>query len=205
MKYIILDTETTDLNGEVIQLSFMVLNNDFDVEMFKSFYCNTEELVSDGAFNVHHISNKMLEELSDGKYIEDYLLDEYKDIFFSEGVVFIGYNVGFDLKRINYSLESTGLGLPATRICPDLRRLDKKLAYQYDLMATCRRKLKQIKGLNLAEAVNRLVPKKIDCDNVYRYLCDTFNVRTAGTNYHDASYDVACTYVLLLSLSDEIC
>lgn len=205
MKYIILDTETSDLNGEVIQMAFMVVNEDLDIEMFESFYCNTEQIISDGAFNVHHISNKMLKELSGGKWFEDYLLKDYKKVFFDKGRVFTGFNIPYDLKRINYTLEYTGLSLPAVRTATDLRRLDDNLVYSFDLMKTCRRKFNQIKGINLKECTDRLVSGTLDVDEVYKYYCKKYGIRTSGNGYHDASYDVVCTYLLLVALSDEVC
>lgn len=206
MKYIILDTETTDLEGDVVQMAIMVLDENFKVESFESFYCDTDRLVSQKAFEIHGISNEIASELSGGKYLEDYLLgdDRYKELFFSPGTVFVGFNVLFDLKAINRVLmERTGLSFSMPLQCKSIFTLDPNRRYYLDMMQYYRQKTGMIKGLNLAKAVE-LAVKDVDVDGFYKRVAEHFKIK-AGHNFHDAAYDTYCTMLLLFEYGKDVC
>lgn len=206
MNYIIFDTETTDLKGEVIQLSYMVVDEEFNIKDFKSFYCDTDCEIKQGAIGVHGITRELLEVLSEGKYFEDRVLGDrnVKSIFIDGvGYVFMGYNVMFDVDAVNRTLLNCGSSMTHTMQTKTLRDLSPSLNYTYDLMTAVTRKLEMRSNIKLSVAVDLLVKQRftnINVDMFYDDLKKKFNIKTKGSNYHDASYDVACTYLLLLSL-----
>ena len=210
MKYVILDTETTDLKGDVVQMAIIVLDDNFKVESFDSFYCNTDKIVSEGAFKVHGISNQMAKELSEGKFLEDYLLGnpKYKKLLFEPGVVFVGFNVMFDLNTINRVLmDKTGVSFSSPIKCNSILNLDEKRRYCLDMMYYARRKTGMIKGLNLSKAVELIVEdvKGNELEDLYKQVSKYYNVKHSSHSFHDAAYDTYCTMLLLFQYGKEVC
>ena len=207
MKYVIFDTETTDLKGEVIQLSYMLVDSRFNVLDFDSFYCDTNSKIAQGAFNVHGINNELLEVLSGGKFLEDYLLSDTKrrSLFIDgTGLVFIGYNVKYDIERLNQSLLTTGKCLTSMFDTNHLSGLNEAFSYSFDLMKATRDYLRTPRFVKLCQAVDLVVKRKfpdLDIDTLYEIHKEKFNLKSRGSNFHDASYDVFCTYMLLLALN----
>ena len=207
MKFVIFDTETSDLRGEVIQLSYMVVDERFEIVEFDSFYCDTTMKITQGAFNVHGISNELLEVLSEGKFLEDYLLkDPNRRSIFIDGVglTFMGYNVNYDIERMNQSLLPTGKCLTSMVNTSSLVGLSEAFSYSYDLMKAAKDYLRVPKFIKLSQAVDFIVKRKnpdLDIDFLYELYKEKFNLKTRGGTYHDASYDVFCTYMLFLSLN----
>lgn len=207
MRYVIFDTETTDLVGDVVQMGIIVLDENFKVEFFDSFYCNTDKIVSDGAFKIHGISNDIALELSEGKYLEDYILGnpKYKSLFFDPGVVFVGFNVGFDLSTVNRVLmEKTGVSFPTPAKCTSILNLDENRRYSLDLMQHYRKKIGMVKGLTLAKTVE-LVVKDVDVEEFYKEVISYFKVKNCGLKFHDAAFDTYCTMLLLFEYGKDVC
>lgn len=205
MKFVILDTETTDFNGEVIQLAVAVLDERFRVISFDSFYCDTNELVSKGAYEVHGLSNELVHKLSGGKYLEDYLLNDpkYKSLFFEEDIVVMGFNVNFDVKSINNTLLNTGMTLNHLYSCHSPLVAQPGKSYYFDLMKYARRRTGMVKGLNLSKAVELLVPY-INADEAFENVRKKFGIES-GTNYHDAAFDTFCTILLFYEYVKNPC
>lgn len=207
MRYVIFDTETTDLKGEVIQLSYMLLDDKLEVVDFKSFYCDTNEKISQGAFNVHGISNSLLEVLSKGKYLEDYLLKDpnMRSIFIEgTGCVFIGYNVKFDIERINQTLLPTGSCLTTMFDTDSIDCSNESFNYSLDLMQCVKKQTRSGRFIKLSDATERITKFRIpdvDFEAVYEDFKKKFKIETLNQGYHDASYDVFYTYLLLLALN----
>ena len=206
MSYIIFDTETTDLKGEVIQLSYMEVDEQFNIKDFRSFYCDTDCVIKQGAINVHGITKELLEVLSEGKYFEDRVLgdEKVKSIFIDGfGHVFMGYNVMFDVDSVNRTLLNCGSSMTCTMQTKSLENLSPSMNYTYDLMTAVTRHLGSKTNIKLSMAVDILVKRRfpeMDVDAIYENLKNQFGIKTRGSNYHDAAYDVVCTYLILLSL-----
>lgn len=106
MNHVIFDTETTDLNGEIIQFAAVVTGDKVNTPLqLINFYCMPTAPISAGATAVHGITNEMIYELSGGKTFEDYVLNEYRELFLGSGSIFHAYNIKFDTKMVNNSLE----------------------------------------------------------------------------------------------------
>ncbi|WP_139154757.1 3'-5' exonuclease, partial [Enterobacter hormaechei] len=92
---IILDTETTDLYGEVIELA--IINNEGSV-LFNHRIKPKEQKIKPNAEAIHHISMEMLK---DEKELSFYM-DELTDIFTKYKNLVI-YNAAFDIECLNVS------------------------------------------------------------------------------------------------------
>lgn len=214
MKYVIFDTETTDLRGEVIQLAYMLLDSNFDIVDFDSFYCDTTKVITKGAFDVHGISNEVLEVLSNGKNLEDYILSpKHKKVFFSKGTVFIGYNVTFDIARVNQTLvnQTTDTDNVGVTFSPRLRTnrlvgLNENETYHLDAMMFCRQYFKMVKGLTLGKAfeLSNIKFPNHTTDEMFEHFRSKYGVESKGL-LHDAAYDVFLTYLIMLKFGNLMC
>lgn len=208
MKYVIFDTETGRMYDDVIQLSYIVLDDNFSIIDFKSFHTLIDNLIHPDAFNVHHISNEMLDDLSKGLRLEDYLLNSpHKELFFGKDVVLLGYNVNYDIKSVANSLAPIGVEMPIIKNVKSLRGLLPNAMYSLDLMQHFKAKHNLRNGFKLTDAIKttlRDLPKDFDLDEFYNDLCSKFNVVPTSLGFHDASYDVVCTYLVMLGLHDRL-
>ena len=109
MKIVILDTETTGIGNrdEVIQFSSICIDENFTVLGASNSYCKVTIPVPPEATAIHGITNEILDELSDNKFLEDHI--ESLDYMVNpKDTIFIGYNIAFDIDKINYSLTNAG-------------------------------------------------------------------------------------------------
>lgn len=202
IKIVVFDTETTGLKDtdQVIQFSAIVLNYEFKVIAMDSFYCNVKIPISQGAIDIHGINNKDLEKLSKGKYIEDYMpFLNYMNQ--KDNVIFVGYNVDFDIKKINNSLTNEGYepinfgrklqALPTRPMSGNgyldiMRPLCNNLGYKGN------RKLNMIfnnHGPCDEERVRLIISK----------LAEKYNVELKDkSSYHDSLFDTMITTSLLI-------
>lgn len=216
MNYILIDTETTGfrgtvghvngnsytLQGEVIQLSALVIDTNLNVKDVISFYCMPTEPISDEAYKVHHISNDSILRLSGGKSLEEYLYIDYKDIFFSKGNIFMGYNFSFDISAINntlkdYNIPTVDFGFPSGTVYG----LDNRNNYNFDIMKAASSYMKSNKLYSLPkfprlEESIKYLGYSTYIDDIYKYVMSKFN-RTTSSDYHNADYDVVATWVVL--------
>lgn len=111
MKYLIFDTETTGLHSqdEVIQFSGLILDNNLKLKRGYNWYCDTPHEINKDAAAVHGITKKMLHDLSGGKVFEDRWFTMLNGIDMTEGITFVGWNVDFDKRLINQTLNNNGL------------------------------------------------------------------------------------------------
>ncbi|WP_024790855.1 MULTISPECIES: 3'-5' exonuclease [unclassified Lebetimonas] len=99
MKIIILDTETTGNREEdkIIQLSFLVMNRNLEIEEIHDTLANPGIPISFEAMAVHHITNEMIEDKSKLKFTDVY--KRLKELNSPENVVVI-HNAEFDLEML---------------------------------------------------------------------------------------------------------
>ncbi|EBQ6498537.1 3'-5' exonuclease [Salmonella enterica] len=122
---IILDTETTDLYGEVIELA--IINNEGSV-LFNHKIKPEEEKITPTAEAIHHISMEMLK---DEKELSFYM-DELTTIF-SDYKNLVIYNATFDLECLQQSLRANDVSefFDWGFKCPDLNIECAMLDYAY--------------------------------------------------------------------------
>ncbi|WP_024787564.1 MULTISPECIES: 3'-5' exonuclease [unclassified Lebetimonas] len=99
MKIIILDTETTGNREEdkIIQLSFLVMNRNLEIEEIHDTLANPGIPISFEAMAVHHITNEMIEDKPKLKFTDVY--KRLKELNSPENVVVI-HNAEFDLEML---------------------------------------------------------------------------------------------------------
>lgn len=228
MRLIVFDCETTGLpgkvdnltqsnskvikytpTGEVVQLSALVLKDDFEIEDFISFYCMPTEPISDGASSVHRITNYSIESLSRGRNLEDYLLNDYKDLFYSKGNVYIGYNVRFDTRIVNQTLKNFNNKKIDFGVLTDtLTGLDEGRNYTLDLMELFKNRSsflgipKLRYNVKLANAIE-LLGLNGYLDNFHKLLMNKFH-RVERGDFHNAEFDVSATALLLNAMKGVI-
>lgn len=202
LKIVVFDTETTGLKDkdQVIQFSCVCLDSKFKVIGMDSFYCNVGIPIPQDAIEVHGISNKRLEELSKGKFIEDYI-PHIPYLANATNTLFVGYNVAFDIKKTNYSLEVEGYKPVdfGTRVTTFPTRLNGR-NYYMDLMGTLCTNLGYRRNQKLIELFKEHGPcKESDIEILLGKLAKQFNIeRNKEQTYHDALFDTMITTSLLI-------
>lgn len=194
MNYLIFDTETTGLHSqdEVIQFSGLILDNNLKLKRGYNWYCDTPHAISKEAEAVHGISKKMLHDLSGGKVFEDYWYYMMNEIDMTEGITFIGWNVDFDKRLINQTLNNNGLdefdfGKKVTTLkkSSDVCSFDLMKAVANLLVGRDRLKLEQAsKMISLDEAT---LKKR------YSKLASKFP-NVTEKDFHNSLYDTYVTY-----------
>lgn len=202
IRIVIFDTETTGLKDadQVIQFSAVVLNHEFKVVAMDSFYCNVKIPISQGAIDVHGINNRDLEKLSKGKYIEDYLpfLDYMNR---KDNTIFVGYNVDFDIKKINHSL--TNEGYDAINFGRKLQTLPTRKMSGNGYLDVMRPLCSNL-GYNGNRKLNMIFNNHGPCDEerirfIISKLAEKYNVDIKDkSGYHDSLFDTMITTSLLI-------
>jgi exodeoxyribonuclease X len=100
--YLILDTETTGLNGSVCEIAWVTMDEDLNILDQHETLVDPEREIEPGAFAIHGISKEMCA----GKPT----LAEVAKLLPTEGWL-IGHNVGFDCRMI------AGAYVPAATLC----------------------------------------------------------------------------------------
>lgn len=208
MEYVIFDTETTGLTfgeDDVIQLAYVVLNDDLKIVDARSQYNNTDVAISAGAQNVHGISKQFLEDKVGATFLKDvidsdkYFNGEKKDI------VYIAYNAPFDINIINKKLHARGYnGVDFGVADPTLNHTEGKS--HFCMMNGLRRLRRWPTAKKLTQARN-IILKNIDdttINTLYNALTKQFDIDVReGSSYHDALYDSLITALLFAQTRDQ--
>ena len=181
-KFIIFDTETTGLKVEVnqiAQLSYMIIDKELNILKSKNFYFKVKK-VENKASEINGLTVEKLEKLSGGKSFKDFSEEIFKDFNNSK---IICHNVKFDLeylteefKRINMDLNVKGSFCTMLNYKDKLKIKHEKFGYKFP---------------KLEEVIKFLDVKEDIIKNVLSVITDDKNV-----GYHDARYDIACTYMV---------
>jgi DNA polymerase III epsilon subunit family exonuclease len=124
VEFTIFDTETTglspDLGDRVVEIAAIRIKGDKVMGTFESLI-NPGRDISEAAFNVNHISARMLISAPRSQEIMPRFLD------FIEGSCLCAYNAGFDLGFLNNELQLMGKGQLEGTIVVDALRIAKGL------------------------------------------------------------------------------
>lgn len=229
MKFIIFDTETTSIprfrglpepscldkfnvrypnkimrfNGEVIQFAGLVCDEKFNLEEIVSFYCMPSEPISEDAYKVNKISNEMIYDLSKGKRLEDYLINDKKnhELFFNSNNVYIGHNVTFDMKVVNNTLANYCYPeIDFGNQINSLNSVTSNSSHYYDTMSNSMRILGLRKRPKLSELLNLVAPE-VDLDRFCSHVMNMYH-KNSIVNFHDACYDAICTWLVASRLAE---
>lgn len=210
MLYFVFDTETTGLPDmkdrtkknpyEVIQLSGFLLTEDFKVKQIVNLYCNVSSPISEGAYKVHGIDNKKLAKLSKGLTIEDHLANpKYSWLANPKDIAFIAYNIDFDKRMINDSLENNGYkGINFGREVNILPKVGSTGVYNMCLCKASKSAFGYRRYRKLVDVVSEKLPYTEEKINRgLNKLCDIFNVSREQNSFHDALFDSQALLLLL--------
>lgn len=215
MYYFLFDTETTGLGSkdEVIQFSGLLLRDpvaedgqsssstNLVLMKFYNFYCNTTQVISDGAYQVHGIDKNALVQLSEGKTFEDnfypFLTSLRKTIeadktFNGNDVCWVAYNVAFDKRLVNQTLVQNGL--PAFNFGKNNALFSKTngdsnvcLMNAITSLLGKRRKLSEVIAyFDLESQINKS----------FKVFADKCGIGD-DISYHNAAYDVFASFVVM--------
>lgn len=185
MRRLIFDTETTGLDSytnQIGQLSYVILGENYDVEIAKNFYFSVDH-VEEGASRVTGLTKESLEELSKGKKFEDYAEEIYQD--FLKPDILVAHNLGFDLAFIRMEFKRLGYDVDAFAEC---KRTCCTMRYYTDILQIphCYYIYKFPK---LEEVINYL---GVSSSVLEEETMNVFNTDNE-TGYHDSRYDVVST------------
>lgn len=195
MEFLVFDTETTGLsaNDEVVQMAGLLLTPDLQLKKVINFYCYTQVPFNPKAKAVNGLSSAELMRRSRGKFFEDYYCS--LDIFRKTDIVWIGYNVQFDIGMINNTLENNGM--PRHYFGKDITNLGVKSGiYQFDVLQM----LSAMNGgtrIRLTNAAEKLAYSREQIDSMYSKLLRLINLNT-GVKDHNALYDALITWLLVV-------
>jgi len=115
--FLVFDTETTGLPIErdgdpndisnwprVIQLSWIILDSDFDLVKTENHFINPQELIPDDAIKIHGITNEYIQE--NGKSYEEVLELFLEDLETTQ--ILVAHNLDFDVPIIDAELLRLG-------------------------------------------------------------------------------------------------
>lgn len=182
MKYIFLDTETSGLDpyeDRICQLSYMVTDSDLNILNAKNFYFYLEH-VDRGASRVHGLTPSILKELSGGKVFRDFAEEIKKDL---EDSIVVCHNVEFDLNFLNQEFKRISLECELFKDCfctmgvyTDILKIPHPYYhFKYPKLEEV------IDYLNIPNArIEDVIDKSFE----------------KSTGFHDARFDVACTYLI---------
>ncbi|MGL4990193.1 MAG: 3'-5' exonuclease [Sarcina sp.] len=186
MKLLFFDTETTNIRpGSICQLSYIVVDTDSKPQKTTghNFFFTVEEM-SPEAQKVHGFSLEKLYELSNGLYFEDQV-DMFLNDFISADFV-IGHNVPFDIKFLQHELSCLYLEKeynPKNIFCT--------MKYYKDICKIIKQS-GDYKNPKLEEAIRFLGITNDQIEQTANKLFD------GSGNYHDARFDTAATYLLVI-------
>ncbi len=96
----ILDTETSDFNGDIIQFSWIIINDDNKILESNNFYIK-DRLTSRDSYQVHKISvEKLRKEGKDFYFVIEKFIENLRQVNFV-----VGHNISYDLRCINKNLR----------------------------------------------------------------------------------------------------
>ena len=188
-KFIIFDTETTGLKvdtNQIAQLSYAIINSELEILKSKNFYFKVNN-VEEEASAITGLTVDKLNILSGGKTFND-CSDEIFEDFNNANI--ICHNTKFDFGFIEKEFERINKKLVIkSSFCTMLNYKDKlKLRHHYY----------GYKFPKLEEVVNFLKIDKEAINNVLSIISDDNNI-----DYHDARYDIACTYLAFKSIGEK--
>jgi len=176
--YVFLDTETTGLHpGQIAQLSYIVTDEDLNIEKVFNQYYSVEHM-SRGAARVHGLTKELLEKLSNGLIFDDTVDEVREDL---EDSTIIGHNISFDIRFLKAEFERLG---------PEYSPKDK-FCTMFHFTNICKipgaKRYKRPKLVELMEFLKQCPYEGLE------FTKNTYNCSDAG--FHDARYDTGILYL----------
>lgn len=203
MKVVVFDCETTGLRAkdEVVQFSALLLDESLRLERVYNFYCNTQVPFEPKASEITHLDADNIRILSNGKFFEDYYW--VSELFKLKDVIWCGYNVSFDIRKINSTLENNGLS-PHNfgNKTVTLNKTDG--TYYFDVMQLCRDIERNTYSISLDQCVSKLPYSERQLTEMYLKLQRIANMQTT-TKFHNSLWDSMVTWLYLAKYKGRCC
>jgi DNA polymerase III epsilon subunit-like protein len=166
VEFIAFDTETTGLLGkstahgtdkdsfhEVVQFSAIWLNSDFQITRVVNRYCKSNQFISEGAAKANHLTDKLVDVLSNGKYFEQ-IVDE-EGLRDQSDVTWLAYGAPFDMTICNQTLVQNGA--PPINFGRSVKTLsfEREGIFNFCVMDTLGRMSSKWKRMKLVDAVEK--------------------------------------------------
>lgn len=196
MKYMIFDTETSGLEAkdEITQFAGFLVNDDLKLERLYNFYCYPLVDISDKVVSITGLNKALLMELSGGKFFEEQF-HELQYLQTCKDLTWVGYNVSFDTRMINQTLQNNGY--EPFQFGRKVSLLNNQHGnYQFDVMMACANLYNHGKRANLAKAVRtycKTEEQQIKAE--YRRILEFAGIPMLG-EYHNALFDAYSTFHL---------
>lgn len=194
--------------GDVIQLAYFRYSTtgEYNPQLCMC-YTNPSEPISDEAIAVHGITNNDIQRLSGGTTLEAFLKDtpDTSKYFHKDGVIFVGHNIGFDMKAVNSDLQRTN-NIPidfGTQIKSLEEITNKNGRYYFDTMHVFRERLGTAfkEKFRLPRVKN---PKLIEAAEFFGWTEEKLNSvlskKIPDVSFHDARFDVLVTWLIFNKL-----
>lgn len=195
MNYVVFDVETTGTGSkdEVVQFSALLLNEKLKLQKVYNCFCSTQVTMDPEAARITGLDAKLLRELSKGKFFEDFYCTS--DLFKLKDVVWCGYNVEFDIGKVNNTLTQNGLD--AHDFGRETKRLNKNEgSYYFDVMKlySVAKRIDYYESLSKSARSLSFSQEKLEA--MYAKLLQITNCEF-DSKYHNALYDSMITWLLL--------
>lgn len=190
MSYVFLDTETSGLNSSrdrVIQLSYIITNDKYEIIEGKNFYLNIDEYIPQEATMVHGIDNEKLKELSGGKTFKDYAKEILWDFQNSKVIC---HNVEFDIAFLENEFFRIDKSIKINKTFCTMRNYTNICRIGFDDYYN------SYKWPKLSEVVEYL---NINSEEL---KAGASNVFGCTGDFHDARMDVYTTYQIYKKIKD---
>lgn len=201
MRYVVFDTETTGLGStaEVIQFSALLLKENLQVERITDFYCYTQEEIDPKASAVHNLTPTFLMEKSGGKTFEDNFLN-LDWIKFSD-LIWVGYNVSFDIRMVNNTLARNGL--PKYDFGKNVVRIGNQSGRGYFDLMRFFAMLNNGYNRKLSVVAKTLPYSEEKLETLYKKFLFVAKNDASEATYHNSLYDAMITWLLLHSIRNK--
>jgi len=104
--FMVLDTETADLNGDIVQLAYIIVNKNMNIIKKVSKYIK-DRIPSNETILIHHITiDKLRKEGKDFYEVMNEFINDFKNIDY-----IVGHNIGYDIRVILSNLRKFELTL----------------------------------------------------------------------------------------------
>lgn len=203
MEYFIFDTETSGkgTKDEVVQFAGIRFNSDFKIIGLVNWYCAITFPMDPEAVQAHGITDAQLAELANGRFLEDYLSQpENSWLTNPKDLTFIAYNIKFDKRLTNQSLQSNGYGKlnfgRSQNLIPNGLIKGVHNVCAMDLSTKVFNYQHGAKKLSEVIATQtKYTPKELDV--MLTELCNKFGVKRCAGGFHDALYDSLALSMLI--------
>lgn len=188
---IVLDIETTGDNylvDEICQMSYLILDNDFNIVSHKNFFFKVDYVYFKS--NKRKLNIDKLAELSNNKRFEDNYDEIFRDL--NNGLI-IAHNIEHDINYIN----------------SEFLRVNNKNTFIYDYFCTMEHytnilKIETDRGYKYPKLIEIMPHLNIKRGDIFTKAKDIFEMEDSEIDFHDSRVDCMATYLVAIKTKELI-